>query len=185
MARRNKQEKVEKKYYTINVDSFTYHAIAELKELKKYSSMGKCVENAVRCFSFRFSNNKFVQDYLNLVNMQLCCTHLTAEEYTANRFVNICSMYIDGANPFIVNDNIMTELVSVHQRLPFTAGEVKAIIKLISRASVRYLGDSTYREAINDFLDEERSVAKTIEQFEIERLSNKPEIRELLNAGSK
>lgn len=184
MARKIRQKRTDKKYYTINVDSFTYQAIAELKELKGYNSLGQCVSNAVRCFSFRFSSNKFVQDYLNLVNMQLCCTHLTAEEYTANRFVNICSMYIDGANPFIVNDNIMTELVNVHQRLPFTSGEVKAIIKLISRASVKYLGDSTYREAIDNFLDEERSVAKTIEQFEIERLSNKPEIRKLLNAGN-
>ena len=94
-------------------------------------------------------------------------------------------MYIDGANPFIVNDNIMTEHVNVHQRLPFTADEIKAIIKLITHASVKYLGDSTYREAINDFVDEERSVAETIEQFEIERLSNKPEIRELLNENNK
>lgn len=185
MARRIRQERTNKKYYTINVDSFTYQAIAELKELKGYSSLGQCVSNAVKCFSFRFSNNKFVQEYLNLVNKQLCCTHLTAEEYTANRFVNTCALYIDGANPFIVNDNIMNELVNVHQRLPFTSGEVKAIIKLIARASVKYLGDSTYREAIDDFIDEERSVAKTIEQFEIERLSNKPEIRELLNADNK
>lgn len=185
MARRIRQQRADKKYYTINVDSCTYQAIAELKELKRYSSFGQCVSNAVRCFSFRFSNNKFVQDYLNLVNMQLCCTHLTAEEYTANRFVNTCAMYISGANPFIVNDNIMNELVSVDKTYHFTAGEIKAIIKLIARASVKYLGDSTYREAIDDFIDEERSVAKTVEQFEIERLMNKPEIKELLNADNK
>ena len=185
MARKFRQKRTDKKYYTINVDSFTYQAIAELKELKRYSSLGQCVENAVRCFSFRFSENKFVQHYLNLVNRELFCLRLTAEEYTANRFVNTCAMYISGANPFIINDNIMAELVNVDETYHFSKGEIKAIIKLISRASVKYLGDSKYRQAIDDFLDEECSVAKTIEQFKIERLSNKPEIRELLNAGSK
>lgn len=185
MARRNRQERASKKYYTINVDSFTYNTIADLKELKGYNSLGQCVSNAVRCFSFRFSENKFVQHYLNIVNRELFCLRLTAEEYTANRFVNTCAMYISGANPFIVNDNIMNELVSVDETYHFTTGEIKAIIKLIAHASVKYLGDSTYREAIDDFLDEERLVAQTIEQFEIERLSNKPEIRELLNANNK
>lgn len=184
MARKIRQKRTDKKYYTINVDSFTYQAIAELKELKRYSSLGQCVSNAVRCFSFRFSNNKFVQDYLNLVNMQLCYPKMTSEEYTANRFVNTCAMYIDGANPFIINDNIMAELVNVDETYHFSKGEIKAIIKLISRASVKYLGDSKYRQAIDDFRDEEHLVAKTIEQFEIERLSNKPEIRELLNANN-
>lgn len=185
MARKIRQERANKKYYTINVDGYTYNTIVHLKELREFSSLGQCVENAVRCFRFRFSENKFVQHYLNIVNRELFCLRLTAEEYTANRFVNTCAMYVGGANPFIVNDNIINELIEVNKTYHFTTGEIEAIIKLIARASVKYLGDSTYREAIDDFRDEERSVAKTIERFEIERLSNKPEIRELLNAGSK